>query len=119
MNVPLLVMPPRKVIGELIELVQVPVELIVVNPLNIFVPAVAETVNVEAFATVVVPLTVNENPAAVKPAALIPSPKSKLPIVNPLTTVAVEAVPLNVRLVIAVVPVDKVFKPEPERPRLL
>ena len=96
----------------------VPPVAIVNAPVKVFVPVADEIARMPLAPapTVVVPLTVNVKPAAVKVVAF---PTARLPlIVNPATVVVV-AVPLNVRLPpIAVVPVDRVFAPDPERVRL-
>jgi len=116
-KVPLFVIPPLNVMGEFPELFQVPPALIVTNPVKILVPVAEEMTKVPVVPppTVVVPVTVNAKPAAVKVA---PFPMLRLPIARP-TTVVVDAVPLRVRVpLIVVVPVCNVFAPLPLRVRL-
>lgn len=94
-------------------------ELMITFPVNALVPVADEIVNVPLVPppTVVIPVTVNANPAASK---VVPSPIFKSPPIVRPTTVAVDAVPLKVRVpVIDVVPTCKVLTPEPERVRWL
>jgi hypothetical protein len=119
LKAPLLVMPPLKVTGELAEvLVQAPPALMVTGPVNILVP-VAEVMFSAPLApppTLVVPVTVKANPAALN---VVPSPIFKLPPIVKPATVVVVAVPLKVRFpVIEVVPVCNVLAPALERVRL-
>jgi len=117
--VPLLVTPPvpnERVAAALS--VKAPPVLMATAPLKVFVLDADETVNVDALATVVVPVTVNVKAAAVKTEALVPSPTSKLPpMVKAALVVAFVVAPLTVRLCSTLVLLI-VLAPEPERIRL-
>ena len=118
LKLPLFVMPPLKVTGELAAvLVQVPPVLIVTSPVKVLVFAAELMVKLPLAPppTVVVPVTVNAKAAAVK---VVPSPILKFPPIVIPTTVAVVTAPLKVKLpVIEVVPVCKVLAPLPESVR--
>ena len=116
-KVPLLIIPPRNVTGELPELFQVPPELTVTNPVNIFTPAAADMVKLPLDPPpIVAEPTVKANPAAVN---VVPSPMLRLPVIPRPTTVVVLTVPLNVKLPqIVVVVASNVLTPEPERFKL-
>ena len=120
-KVPLLVIPPRKVIGELLELFQVPPAATVTRPVKVLAPVAEEMVKfpLAPLPTVVVPVTVRAKPAAVK---VVPSPTARLPPMERVATVVVDVVPLRVKLpptVIFGVAVCRVFTPLLERVRLL
>ena len=118
-NVPLMVTSLPNVIASATDSDNVPPLLIVTAPVKVFVPVALEMANVDALATVVVPVTPNVNPAAVKVAALVPSPTNKFPPIVISTTVAVDAVPPRVKLpAILVVPACKVFVPLPDKVKL-
>ena len=92
--------------------------LMATAPPKLFVPVADETVNVDALATVVVPVTVNAKAAAVNPETLVPSPTSKFPpMVKAALVVAFVVAPLTVRLCSTLVLLI-VLAPEPERIRL-
>ena len=118
LKVPLLVIPPRNVIGEFAEvLAQVPLALIVTKPVKSFAPLAEDMVKLPLVPapTVVVPVTVNANPAAVK---VVPSPIARFPVIVNPTTVVVNTVPLRVRVpLIVVVRVCKTSVPLPLKVR--
>src|SRR6266700_2130729 len=117
-SVPLLVIPPLKVTGELPELFHVPPVATVTRPVKILAPVADEMVRVPLVPppTVVVPVTVRAKPPAVK---VVPSPTLRLPLIVRPTTVVTETVPLKVRLpLIVVVPLCRVLAPLPLTARL-
>ena len=104
------------VMAEFPLLFQTALVLIVTNPVNILVPAELLTTKLdEAPVTVVVPVTVKANPAAVK---VVPAPTSRLPPIVSPTTVAVVAVPERVKLpLMAVVVTVRVLVLLPDKVR--
>lgn len=118
LKVPLFVIPPLNVTGEFAAvLVHVPPEAIVTRPVKILVPVAEVIVRFPLVPppTVVVPVTVNANAAAVK---IVPFPTERLPVMPRPTTVVVDTVPLNVKLpLIVVVPVCKTSVPLPLKVR--
>ncbi len=107
-KVPLLVIPPRKVMAEFPELFQVPPALIVTDPVNVLAPVAEDIVKLPLVPTptVVVPVTVNAKPAMVKE---VPSPTTRFPPMVKAAAVFAVAVPLRVKLPSIVVTLVKVL----------
>jgi len=90
-------------------LFQIPPPFTVTSPLKALAPVAEDMVRVPV--TLVVPLTVSANPAAVK---VVPVPTLRPPPIVRPTTVVVLAVPLIVKFpLIAVVVADRVLMPLP------
>ena len=111
--------PPLKVTGEFPEFVQVAPDAIVTSPAK---SGVADELLMTRLPLVPppiveVPATVKENPDTLR---LHPSPIDRLPPIDIVATVVMEAVPPNIRLPpTEAVDAVKVFTPLPERIRLL
>ena len=114
LNAEVVVIPPRKVTGEFPELFQLAPVLIVTKPAKIFVPVAEVMFRMPLVPppTVVVPVTVNAKPAALK---VVPLPTTKFPPIPRVSTVVVATVPLRVRLPATAVAACKVLLPLPER----
>ena len=117
-NVGVVVIPPRKtgVIAAL-SVHDAPV-LTVTKPTKVLTGFVAFEKTIDPLVpppTVVVPLTVNKNPADVK---VVPSPIERFPPMVIVATVVVAAVPLKERFPVTEVPELNVLAPLPERVRL-
>lgn len=111
------VIPPRNSNGEFPELFQFAPAAIVTRPVKSFAPVADEMFRVPLVPPpiVVVPVTVNAKPAAVK---VVPLPVLRFPVIESPATVVVLTVPLSIKLPpIAVVPVCKVTVPLPLKVR--
>ena len=117
-NVPLFVMPPRKVGIAAAVSDHVPPAATVTRPVKVLAPVALLSVNVPLVPppTVVVPVTAKVKAGTVK---FVPSPILRFPLMAMLAAVVAEAVPLRVRFPPMVVMAElKVFVPLPDKVRL-